>query len=347
VIDIHEEPFSAVMRQVLGVVPAGTTTVGYAAQNLDKRYPPPFNGWERAAFSRLAGVYPCSRQAASVSLGRGYRGEIEVLPLGVDPKVFHPGAQKHDDDVFQLALIGRMVPEKGVRDAIAAFAEVRKQRQARLVLAGSGPELDRVPVYAAEFGVAGRIEVSQWLGGADVAELCRQSHVVLVPSVATSRWVEQFGRTIVEGQACGAVIAGYASGTIPAVMGGAGWLAAEGDTLGLSRAIARLASDERYWNTARDHGLTLAPSRTWQSVAAMQLELYRRATASGPRPVVRPTTAGRKIAADTFGPPARTADQQTRPFALPLLRDHPGLGRAAGLCVDLVTAARPSTIWGS
>ena len=50
---------------------------------------------------------------------------------------------------------------------------------------------------------------------ADLATRYRSTHVVLVPSVSTPTWVEQFGRVIVEAQASGAVVAGYASGAIP------------------------------------------------------------------------------------------------------------------------------------
>lgn len=339
VVDIHEEPFSAVMHQLLDVLPSGLPVVGYAAQNLDKRYPPPFNSWERAAFGRLAGIYPCSRQAASVVRGRGYRGEIEVLPLGIDPDVFHQGQQRHDDSTFKLALLGRMVPEKGVRDAIAALAEARRKRAARLVLAGSGPELERVPGYCAELGVTGAVEVREWLDGRAVAELCRTSHVVLIPSVATSRWVEQFGRTIVQAHACGAVVAGFASGTIPEVMAGAGWLAAEGDSLGLTRAVARLSTDDGHWVRLRARGLELAPSRTWHAVATRQLALYERAVSKGAQVTVRPSYASRRASVSAFGLPATTGDGQTRPFALPVLRDHGGIGRAAGRCIDLVTRA--------
>ena len=44
VVDIHEEPFSAVTHQLLGLLPPSTPVVTYTAQNLDKRYPPPFGG---------------------------------------------------------------------------------------------------------------------------------------------------------------------------------------------------------------------------------------------------------------------------------------------------------------
>ena len=57
-VDLHEEPFSAVTHQVLAALPVGTPAVGYTAQNLDKRYPPPYTSWERQAFARSARSRP-------------------------------------------------------------------------------------------------------------------------------------------------------------------------------------------------------------------------------------------------------------------------------------------------
>src|SRR4051794_2256098 len=47
VVDLHEEPYSAVSHQVLSVLPRDKPVVMYSAQNVDKRYPPPFRWWER------------------------------------------------------------------------------------------------------------------------------------------------------------------------------------------------------------------------------------------------------------------------------------------------------------
>ncbi|HTR70433.1 MAG TPA: glycosyltransferase [Mycobacteriales bacterium] len=343
-VDLHEEPFSAVTHQLLGVLPRGLAVVGYSAQNLDKRYPPPFTGWERTAFARMTGMYPCSRQAASVLRGRGYRGELRVLPLGFDPAVFRPGTQDHGAAMFTLTLAGRMVPEKGVRDAIEVLAQVRRQRDATLVLAGDGPELGYVDRYAAEAEVTGAVQVRPWCDEHTLADLYRDTHVVLVPSTATRRWVEQFGRTVVEAQASGAAVAAYASGTIPEVASGAAALSAEGDALGLGRATARLASEPALWNDLRQRGFAAAAPKAWDHVARGQLELYAAALESEPRPPVRASRATRSAARHEFGMPARTGDHQTRPFALPVLRDHPRIGRLGGSAVDLLTGRRSTAL---
>jgi glycosyltransferase involved in cell wall biosynthesis len=208
VLDIHEEPFSVAAHHWLRAAPTELPVVMYSAQNVDKRYPPPFSRYERAAHRRVAAYYPCCRQVASVLRGKGFAGIIEVLPLGYDDALFRPGEQAVESEELSLMIVGRLVPEKGVQDAVLALAHVHKIRPARLSVIGEGPEKERARELAASLGVADRVEFIRWQAGPDLAASYRGAHLVLVPSRPTTRWVEQFGRVIVEAQASGAVVAG-------------------------------------------------------------------------------------------------------------------------------------------
>lgn len=362
VVDLHEEPFSAVARQWLAVVPAQLPVVMYTAQNLDKRFPPPFHHYERAALQRVDAFYPCSRQAASVVRGKGFTGRVDVLPLGVPHDALTPGDQVTDAEPFRLALLGRLVPEKGVRDAVRVLAAVNAVVPARLAIAGTGPELGPAMALAARLGVADRVDHLGWQDADAVAALYRRTHVVLVPSRATTTWVEQFGRVIVEAQAAGAVVAGYASGAISDVAGAAGVLVAEGDHEALGTAVAKLAADRGDWKDLRDNGIGLAARCTWAEVARRQAELYEavrraehttgwttsyaervRAAAHGavllkqrvlPRgPAAK--RAAREAAVAEFGPPARTPAGD-RPFALPYLREPNAVSRTLARMLDRI-----------
>ncbi|WP_139977459.1 glycosyltransferase family 4 protein [Nocardioides litoris] len=322
VLDLHEEPVSLVARQWLRNAPPDLPVAMYTAQNLDKRFPPPFAQWEKRALRRVQAVYPCSRQAASVVRGKGFAGHLEVLPLGYDPDLFFPGDQSLDDEVLRLGLVGRMVPEKGVLDAVHVLAAAADHRPARLLLIGDGPEVPRARALAAELGVSDRLEHVPWLSTPDLAALYRTLHVVLVPSVATSRWIEQFGRMIVEGQASGAAVAGYWSGSIPEVTADAGLLAAEGDLQGLTRVVHRLLSSPGDWRRLRSAGIELALDRTWATVGRAHADLLDRAVSERPMNAV-----GRAAARAEFGAPASSPFGQTRPHALPVLRGIAALGR--------------------
>jgi glycosyltransferase involved in cell wall biosynthesis len=340
ILDLHEEPVSVAARQGLAAAPSELPVVMYTAQNVDKRYPPPFSLYERRAHRRVAALYPCSRQAASVARGKGFAGLIDVIPLGYDPQLFHEGEQSLDDDELVLALFGRFLPEKGVRDAVQVLARVNSIRPARLLLAGSGPEERLARELAAVLGVADRLQVELWRPASELAELYRRAHVVLVPSVATPTWVEQFGRVIVEAHASGAVVAGYASGSIPEVAGEAAVLADPGNATQLAERVVTVLGDLDEYARLRARGLALCRTRTWAHVAERQAELYRRVIAGELErlPLPRSPRQRRAVARAEFGPTAATTSD-TRPFALPLLRRG---GPAASALAALIDAANES-----
>lgn len=337
VLDLHEEPVSVAARQWLAAAPAELPVVMYTAQNIDKRFPPPFSWYERAAYARVAGLYPCSRQAASVARGKGFAGRIEVLPLGYDGASFRPGSQSLDDAEIVLALVGRLVPEKGVQDAVEVVARLNAMRPARLVLTGAGPEELPARQRAASLGVADRVELRSWQEVGDVAAGHRAAHIVLVPSHPTHTWVEQFGRAIVEAQASGAVVCGYASGAIPEVAQDAGLLVPPRDVDALAAGVLRLVSEPNEFERRRAAGLRLAAGRTWEQVAARQAELYRAVCGQRGRPLTVPRSPRRRrlAARAEFGSPAMTLAGD-RPFALPVLRRGGAVAAVLAAVIDAV-----------
>jgi glycosyltransferase involved in cell wall biosynthesis len=349
VLDVHEEPFSVASRQWLAAAPPDLPVVMYTAQNVDKRFPPPFAQYEHAAYRRVSALYPCSSQAASVARGKGFAGLIDVLPLGFDDAVFTPGSQSADADEIVLAIAGRLVPEKGVADAVEILARVNATRPARLVVVGSGPEEAAARHRASALGVADRLEIVPWQPAAELAATYRSAHVVLVPSRPTETWVEQFGRVIVEAQASGAVVAGYASGAIPEIAGDAAILTAVGAASELADDLVALTADPAEYERRRQTGIALSRTRTWTQVAQRQAELYRRVAAGEVQRVQLPASPRRRreIARAEFGPTAQTI-AGTRPFALPLLRRGgrlvSALAAALDVAAELSARARPRSV---
>ena len=67
-----------------------------------------------------------------------------------------------------------------------------------------------------------------------IASYMNAADVVVVPSISTSSWKEQYGRILPEAMACGKIVFASASGTLPELLGENGVLFAERDAEGLS-----------------------------------------------------------------------------------------------------------------
>lgn len=313
VVDVHEEPFALATAEVLLLRrlrawlahrPAPPYLL-YSAQNLAKRYPPPFRRLERAALRGAAGVHTCNDAAGRIVRAKGATGAVETIPLGVDPAVFRPGMpgpttpgpatpdsatpgdvpgpagqRRPDPDRFRVGYAGRLAPHKGVGTLLDA---VLADDRLRLDLAGAGPLEAELRRRAAPAGQ--RVRFLGTLAGADLAGFYRSLDALAVPSLETPGWVEQFGRVAVEAMACGVPVVASATGALPDVVGGAGLLVPAGDPAALGAALRRVADDPDLAATMRADGLRRAAACTWDAVAERYAALYARAAppAGGPR----------------------------------------------------------------
>lgn len=127
--------------------------------------------------------------------------------------------------------VGRLSAEKGMGDLVAAFAQMTR-RDARLVIAGDGPERGRLERQAQELGLAERV---RFLGQvADPTALYRTARVLAVPSRT-----EAFGMVVVEALAHGLpIVATDCSGPSEILEGGKyGRMVPIGDTAAMAAAL--------------------------------------------------------------------------------------------------------------
>ncbi len=184
---------------------------------------------------------------AEVMRAKGYQKPISVVPMPVDTGTFFPGAERAPVGTSSTSgFVGRLVPEKGVDTALKAMA-VLPGGTAVLTVIGDGPERPSCRQLAASLGVADAVA---WLGSLDrqaTADAYRTFDVVVVPSKATARWREQFGRVVIEAAATGVPVVTTRSGELPFLVEslGAGWIVEEEDAAAMAQLLSTLAADRR------------------------------------------------------------------------------------------------------
>ena len=246
-----EEPYSAVTGQVAALCAnRAIPFVFFAWQNLAKRLPPPFGVLRSAVFARAAGGIAGTERAGSVLRGAGFAGPLAVIPqMGVDPERFRPdpGARARvreslgiAEETGVLGYVGRLVPEKGIDFFLAAAAGVSG---VAVIVVGGGPDEDRLRRLTAELGIADRTHLVGSVPSTSVPEWLAALDVLVLPSLTTRGWSEQFGRVLVEAMACGVAVVGSDSGEIPSVIGDAGVVVEEGSAAALREELERLLED--------------------------------------------------------------------------------------------------------
>jgi glycosyltransferase involved in cell wall biosynthesis len=213
-------------------------------QNLHKRYPWPFRAMEEHVLRLANGAIAGSQEAAGVLRRKGFQGLVTVCPqFGVDPDVFRPRCESAlraelDLQDFTVGYVGRLVPEKGVQVLLEAVRQI--ERPVEVLIVGSGPFQGPLVQQAASLSLQDRVRFLPAVPSTEVPRYLNCLDVLVLPSLTTPRWKEQFGRVLIEAMACGVPVVGSDSGEIPQVVGDAGLIFPEGDAAGLAAALQRL-----------------------------------------------------------------------------------------------------------
>lgn len=166
------------------------------------------------------------------------RARIEVCPPGIDVEWF--AALERRPEVVVSA--GRLVWEKGHQDVLRALAAIRggvvEGIAPKLLVVGSGPERERLWRHARDLGVADLLEITSLSYEAMPSVYARASALVLA-SLPTPLWEEQFGMVLAEAMAAGVPVLAAESGAIPQVVRGNGTLFPPGDWVALARLLAK------------------------------------------------------------------------------------------------------------
>ncbi len=277
VIDVHEEPFALATAEILllrRLRRQRAPYVLYSAQNIDKRYPPPFRWLERWALRHAAALSVCNSEAGRICERKGFPGAATLIPLGVDTQCFSPAPVRPEGQVPVIGYVGRLETHKGVHVLLDAVARLDR---ATLRVAGAGPEEAALHARVAELGIGDRVELVGSVGQDRLPDFYRGLDVLAVPSLPTPGWLEQFGRVVVEAMACGVPVIASDTGALPDVVGDAGLLVPPGDPEALAKALTSLLEDDSMRGELSRRGAKQAQQASWSEVAGQYLGVYERA----------------------------------------------------------------------
>lgn len=163
----------------------------------------------------------------------GFRKRLDLIPQYSFEITCEERLEVGQHSPFVIGYAGRLVTEKGILTLVDA---VRQLSDVEVRIAGDGPLADQLRDEP-QFRMLGTLPRSE------LGQFWRSIDVLVVPSLTTPRWAEQFGRVIAEAMAAGVPVIGSSSGAIPEVIGDAGIVFSEGDAVGLAEAIESLRVD--------------------------------------------------------------------------------------------------------
>ena len=243
VIHIWEEPWSIVALQAQ-LLKGRAGLVLEVDQNILRRLPPPFEAIRKFVLRHTDHVLSRSPDATMVVRARSYHGPVTPIGYGVDPSTFTPAscpAASSHSDTFRIGYVGRLIEEKGLDEALDAMA--LSGAPVNFSIMGEGPYEAKLRGRVAALGLSERVTFRGWGQPADVADFMRGLDALVLLTRTTKHVREQFGRVIIEAQACGIPVIGSMSGAIPDVVGDGGWIVPERSPESLAKLLKDLAGD--------------------------------------------------------------------------------------------------------
>ena len=142
------------------------------------------------------------------------RSPIEVIPFGVDTKVFYP-QPNHDNNNVTIGMVKRMAPKYGPSYLIKAFSIIHKKYpDSKLFLIGGGPQEEELKHLVHKLGIDDYCTFIGSIPHGQVPKWLNKFDIYCAPSTLDS---ESFGVAVVEASACGLPVVVSRVGGLPEV----------------------------------------------------------------------------------------------------------------------------------
>lgn len=262
---VDNDPATLMTRQAAKACP-GAEVWALTAENLTPRYLRDFlTGVKSRSPSRIAGpmltwlmrrlvhplvdrVFTLSSDGTRVMEKMGC--QATQIPLGFDPALFYiQPVEKVAATRAKLGLtqrtvgyFGRLTPEKGLHLLLEALAQLQDLQWSFLVDHFSDYQTDYTRELQAKIETLGlRSRVVYFDAKHDeMPDYMNAADIVVLPSLSTPKWKEQYGRVLPEAMACGKVVVGSDSGAIPELVSAYGHIFSEGNVNALAATLRDL-----------------------------------------------------------------------------------------------------------
>jgi glycosyltransferase involved in cell wall biosynthesis len=208
---------------------------------------------ERRVFALSARIVAVSEFSATQIRSRlpGATDRVRVIPTGVETDFFQPPTDRQraraavgiqTDEPLVLG-VGRLAGVKQFDRLVTAFAVAcARGLQARLVVAGDGPERQRLAGLIATYGMQDRVQLAGYCDPPRLRAFMQAADL----QVCTSAF-ENLSLAILEGMACGTPVLGTPGGGTPELVGqiDAGLVLADDETHTLADALPAWLEDRQ------------------------------------------------------------------------------------------------------
>jgi glycosyltransferase involved in cell wall biosynthesis len=183
---------------------------------------------------------------------------VGKIPLGFDASIFNANEEarsrireelKVNHQTSIIAYIGRLTFEKGVHVLLKSIAMIKEYDWVLMLDEFKSTKTsyhNQIISQIKELGLQNKVIYID-AKHLEIAEYMNAADMIIIPSISTEIWVEQYGRVAPEAMACKKLIIASNTGALPELIGETGILVPENDEKKLMEAIiAVLENPDKY-----------------------------------------------------------------------------------------------------
>jgi glycosyltransferase involved in cell wall biosynthesis len=200
--------------------------------------------------------------------------QATVIPNIVDLERFRPAARRPKIAGKHIVVTRNLEPIYDIASALAAFARVRARiPEARLTVAGTGPELERLQAMTRALGIQEAVTFAGRVANEHMPFLYQSADVMLNPSR-----VDNMPISILEAFASGVPVVSTDAGGIPYIAEHerTALLVKPGDAQAMADALVRVLVDAELAARLARAGLEEARRYRWEAIRGLWLAEYGR-----------------------------------------------------------------------
>ena len=230
---------------------------------------------------QIAWVHPTLRRATIIAVPSAflkgifaqYGFDAEIVPNAVDLDRFFPADSPPGG--MHIVITRNLEPIYGIDVALRAFGTIHRELpEARLSVAGTGPQRAQLECLAKDLGIDHAVRFTGRLDGDALPAFYRTADLMLNPST-----VDNMPNSILEALASGVPVVSTDAGGIPHLVRNdhTALLVPSGDSRAMAAAALRVLRDAGLAARLRAHGRQVAETYAWPRVRDQLFALYARA----------------------------------------------------------------------
>lgn len=182
--------------------------------------------------------------------------------------------EKHGLPERYILHVGTLQPRKNIPLLIEAFATLRRDDVALVLVGGKGWFYEEIFERVSTLGLGRQVLFPGYVSDVELPLWYNAAAALVFPS-----YYEGFGMPILEAMACGTPVIAAQTSAIPEVAGDAALLFDPQDMTALSECIAAVLDRPEQANAMRQRGFSQAQRFSWRRAAQAMLDVYRKSLA--------------------------------------------------------------------